>query len=78
VAHLPVADDAGELRERGIAFCTAAEAATSACRTMAPTVTEPHRADSALRSLMAARSMRSLGEDRRSFIACTRLCPPAR
>jgi hypothetical protein len=41
-------------------------------------VTEPASADSALRSLRAARSMRSLGEDKRSFIAWTRLCPPAR
>src|SRR3954470_19288292 len=30
------------------------------------------------RSLMVPRSIRSDGEDRRSFIACTRLWPPAR
>src|SRR5688500_11143208 len=62
----------------GIAFCTAGAAATSAWRTMAPMLTELASPDSALRSPMAARSMRSLGDERRSFIACTRLCPPAR
>src|SRR5882672_1046397 len=62
----------------GIAFFTALDEATSAWRTIAPAVTELPSAFSVFRSASAFRSMRSVGEDRRSFIACTRLCPPAR
>src|SRR5437879_1318412 len=62
----------------GIAFLTALEAATSACRTIAPIVTALLSAFSAFRSPIALRSIRSVGDDRRSFIACTRLWPPAR
>src|SRR6266850_2414935 len=62
----------------GIAFLTPLEAATSACRTIAPIVTAPLSVFSAFRSPIALRSIRSVGEDSRSFIACTRLWPPAR
>src|SRR3979411_160223 len=62
----------------GIAFLTPLEADTSACRTIAPIVTALLSAFSAFRSPIALRSIRSVGDDRRSFIACTRLWPPAR
>src|SRR5918992_3736498 len=62
----------------GIAFVTSGDAATSACRVMAPISTALPEALIQARSLMKLRSMRSLGEESRSFIAWTRLCPPAR
>src|SRR5690242_14271316 len=62
----------------GIAFFTSGECATSACRVMAPISTLPPETLMPLSSLRVPRSIRSVGEERRSFIACTRLWPPAR
>src|SRR5438067_2747893 len=62
----------------GIARFTSAEAATSACRVMAPISTALPDTLMPASSRMVPRSMRSEGEERRSFIACTRLWPPAR
>src|ERR671914_889634 len=62
----------------GIAFFTSGVAATSAWRVMAPISTALPEALIPDSSLMVPRSMRSLGDERRNFIACTRLWPPAR
>src|SRR5918999_2772889 len=62
----------------GIAFFTSGEAATSAWRVMAPISTALPEALIPDSSLMVPRSMRSLGDESRSFIACPRLWPPAR
>src|SRR5688572_657883 len=62
----------------GMVFCTSFEPATSACRVIAPISTAEPEALMPASSLMVPRSIRSLGAERRSFIACTRLCPPAR
>ena len=61
----------------GIAFFTSADAATSACRVMAPMVTALPSTLMPRSSAIAPRSTRSDGRDRRSFIAAIRLCPPA-
>src|SRR6266571_3954489 len=62
----------------GIAFFTAAEPSTSACRVMAPISTVLAVALIPESSLIKFKSIKSEGDDSRSFIACTRLCPPAR
>src|SRR5258706_2736897 len=62
----------------GIAFLTAAEAATSAWRVIAPSVTALASALMPARSLMPPMSMTFEGFDSRSFIAAIRLWPPAR
>src|SRR5688572_4039622 len=62
----------------GIAFFTSVEPATSAWRVIAPISTALPETLIPASSLMVPRSMRSVGEESRSFIACTRLCPPAR
>ena len=57
----------------GIAFCTSVEPATSAWRVMAPISTALPTTLMPESSLIVPRSIRSDGDDRRSFIACTRL-----
>src|SRR5918999_4572372 len=62
----------------GIAFLTSGDPATSAWRVIAPISTALPETLMPASSLMVPRSMRSVGEESRSFIACTRLWPPAR
>src|SRR5687768_3408738 len=62
----------------GIVFCTSFDPATSAWRVIAPISTALAEALMPTSSLIVPRSMRSEGEESLSFIACTRLWPPAR
>src|SRR5690349_2421227 len=62
----------------GITFLISAECATSACRVIAPISTVLPDALIPVNSFKEPKSIRSEGDERRSFIACTRLWPPAR
>src|SRR5262245_26690073 len=66
------------LASAGMVFPISEEEATSAWRVMAPISTAPPATLMPERSRVKFRSTRSDGEERRSFIACTRLWPPAR